>query len=106
MNKNSENFIESLANELGADYILPLDLTKSQGPLELIHLQAELHRLKSSGGRPTDPQWTVKRLVPFTEQNWQKLGQVTEKMKQEGHSISPSQLAALLIEEGLSRLFT
>jgi hypothetical protein len=38
----------------------------SAGPLDLLQLRAEVAaRLKSSGGRPTDPNWDVQRLVPF-----------------------------------------
>ena len=44
------------------------------GPLDLLALREEFNqRLRSSGGRPTDPAWTVTRLVPFKEDNWTRL---------------------------------
>lgn len=104
MNKANENLIQDLANQLGGDKVIPLRNSKSKGPLELLQLREDLERLTSSGGRPTSPEWEIKRLVPFTEDNWEKLKELTKKLQKEGYSGSPSQLAALLIERGLSNM--
>ena len=99
--------VESLAEDLGADRVVSLDVPQSRGPLDLLHLHAEVkRRLRSSGGRPSDPQWTVKRLVPFQEKSWKELEVITEKLEQKGQRVSPAQLAAILIERGLEDLST
>jgi hypothetical protein len=61
-------------------------------------------RIKSSGGRPTDPDWTMTRVVRFHPARWQELEDLAAVLSQEGRSVSPSQLAAMLIERGLADL--
>lgn len=90
---------------LGAGEAIPLASAPSQGPLDLLQLRAELGgRLQSSGGRPSDPEWSIRRLVPFKKNAWEKLELLAEQCRSTGQSVSPSQLAALLIERGLQRL--
>lgn len=100
-----EAFEERVAKALGAERSIPLDGLPSQGPLDLLQLRAELERrLRSSGGRPTDPAWSVRRLIPFKEEGWRELEQLAARCRLGGQSVSPSQLAALLIERGLRDL--
>ncbi|NJL27288.1 MAG: hypothetical protein HC897_05035 [Thermoanaerobaculia bacterium] len=100
-----ETFEERVAKALGADRSIPLAGLPSQGPLDLLQLRAELgRRLRSSGGRPTDPAWSVRRLIPFKEDLWRELEQLAARCRLGGQSVSPSQLAALLIERGLRDL--
>ena len=96
---------EKIAEALGAARVVPLERLPSQGPLDLMELKAEVGaRLRSSGGRPTDPDWDIRRLVPFRSEDWQELERLSELCQQEGQSVSPSQLAALLIERGVDDL--
>ena len=78
----------------------------TQGPLDLVHLRAFVQdRLKSSGGRPTDPDWTLSRQIPFQPERWQELTELAERLSREqDKSVSPGQLAAFFVEEGLSRM--
>jgi len=103
--KPQENFEKRITEALGAQRSFPIDGLPSQGPLDLIQLRDELgHRLRSSGGRPTDPEWTLRRVIPFKEKGWRDLEQLAARCSDEGQTVSPSQLAALLIERGLRDL--
>ncbi|MEM7355830.1 MAG: hypothetical protein AAF657_33750 [Acidobacteriota bacterium] len=105
MTKKQDDFEERVTKGLGAQRSFPLDGLPSQGPLDLLELRAELgHRLKSSGGRPTDPAWSVRRVIPFKKEGWAQLEQLAEHCRDSGQTVSPSQLAALLIERGLKDL--
>lgn len=96
---------EEIATALGANRVVSLERLPSQGPLDLLELRAEVQRrLRSTGGRPTDPDWNVRRLVPFRKEGWQELERLARACEEKGQSVSPSQLAALLIERGLESL--
>jgi hypothetical protein len=58
-------------------------------------------RLKSTGGRPTDPEWNVQRLVPFRDERWRQLEELAKHLSTDERSVSPGQLAAILIERAL-----
>lgn len=57
--------------------------------------------LRSSGGRPTNPNWTMKRQVPFSPETWRDLETRAEICSDKGKRIGPGQLAAFLIEEAV-----
>jgi hypothetical protein len=59
---------------------------------------------KALGGRPTDPNWDIRRLVPFRREGWLELERLAAICERGGQRVSPSQLAALLIERGLESL--
>ena len=62
-------------------------------------------RAPAGGGRPTNPNWTEKRLVPFAPRTLTRLKDLTAKVqKRGGVSVEPMQLAALLLERATERL--
>lgn len=72
---------------------------------DLLQLRAEVAtRLRSSGGRPTDPSWTVQRLVPFGEDRWKQLEKLAKNLSFGGRNVSPGQLAAILLERALNQI--
>lgn len=96
---------DEIAKALGAGRVVSLETLPSQGPLDLLELRAEVQRrLRSTGGRPTDPDWDIRRLVPFRREGWQELEHYARQCEREGQRVSPSQLAAFLIERGLQSL--
>ena len=96
---------DKIAKALGADRVVSLERLPSQGPLDLLESRVEVQRrLRSTGGRPTDPDWNIRRLVPFRREGWQELERLAKMCELEGQRVSPSQLAALLIERGLESL--
>ena len=75
---------EMIATAIGASRSMRLSGSPAQGPLGLLQLRAEVvERLRSSGGRPTDPSWTLKRVVPFRRERWQELEALARKVSTE-----------------------
>ncbi len=94
-----------IAEALGASRVVELDSKNAGGPLDLLALREEVNqRLRSSGGRPTDPAWTLSRQVPFKEDSWNRLQEFASEVGTSGRRVGPAQLAALLIENSLEEL--
>lgn len=92
-----------IAGALGASRIIRIKGRRPRGPLGWIALAQMLQsRLVSRGGRPSDPQWDTKRLVPFRRQTWKRLSAEAEIISARGRRVGPAQLAAILIEECLA----
>lgn len=72
------------------------------GPMGMLALSPMLiGRLVSRGGRPTDPSWTVRRLVPFSHETWDRLTAEARRLSTSKRRLTPAQLAAILIERHL-----
>lgn len=96
MAKSKLDFDE-LARGLGAER--RGQVKASSGYFGATQLAAELaHRLRvpAGGGRPTDPTWTERRIVPLRRGTLERLNTDAARL-----GIEPMQLAALLIEKGL-----
>lgn len=94
-----------IAEALGASRVVELGTRKIGGPLDLLALREEFgRRLRSSGGRPTDPDWTVTRQVPFKDESWARLQSLASEVGATGRRVGPAQVAALLIERSLEEL--
>jgi len=103
MRKNEKDLAASVGQALGASRAVTLPDLPSSGPLDLLQLRAHVvQRLRSSGGRPTDPGWTVQRLVPFREAGWRKLVKLAERLSNNERKVSPGQLAGILIDRALN----
>lgn len=90
---------------LGAASVVDVPEESLASPAALTLLvRAAAERLRSSGGRPTDPDWTLVRQVPFSEENWGRLGMLAHEISAHGRRVAPAQLAAMLVEDGLDRL--
>ena len=62
-------------------------------------------RVPAGGGRPTDPRWTERRLVPLAPRTIERLEAITAKVRtRDGVHVEPMQLAALLLELTTERL--
>ena len=75
----------------------------SGGYFGAMQLLAEIEarfRKPVRGGRPTDPHWTERRLVPLAPRTLKLLEELAVKVRERGDlSIDPMQLAALLLEK-------
>jgi hypothetical protein len=104
MNKPDNEFEEFLSKR--ADVVIPLE---REGPLSVTEVLAtyswfkdRLTALKSSGGRPTNPNWTIKRQIPLTPELWEKLKELASTCaKQGGVRVGPGQLASFLLEDAV-----
>jgi hypothetical protein len=91
-----------IAEALGASRVVEVGTRKISGPLDLLALRDEFgRRLRSTGGRPTDPDWTVTRQVPFKDESWARLQGLASRVGATGRRVGPAQVAALLIENSL-----
>jgi hypothetical protein len=94
-----EDKASKLADRLGADRIGTLSKRPAGIPLGLLQLRDQVQdRLRSSGGRPTDPSWTVSRQVPFKPETWDRLQQAAEELGSSGRRVGAAQVAAVLLE--------
>lgn len=91
-----------LGEALGASRSIPVMTSQLMTPLDVLALREEVaQRIHSTGGRPTDPEWTIQRQVPFRPETWKTLQQMAVDLQASGASASPAQLAALFIEHAV-----
>lgn len=103
--KRKANDRERIAKALGASRVVEVQAISHQGPLGLLSLREEIaHRLQSTGGRPTDPDWTERRCVPFKPEIWKGLFRLAKEMSADGRKVSPAQVAAMLVERELAKV--
>ena len=95
---------DRIAQALGAKRVVAVEKKDSQGPLGLLWLREEIvNRLRSTGGRPTDPSWTERRCIPFDPKTWDSLVHLADQMSTSERKVTPGQVAALLVERELAR---
>lgn len=58
----------------------------------------------SGGGRPTEPSWTERRLLPLAPRTLKRLEEITAKVREHGMNVEPMQLAALPVEKTAEQL--
>ena len=82
-------------------------VTSTGGYFGAMQLLADIEarfRVPSGGGRPTDPDWTERRLLPLAPRTLKKLEEISAKVREHGMNVEPMQLAALLIEKTTEQL--
>ena len=91
-----------LGKALGADRVYALKTKMRQGPLGLLALREEItSRLLSTGGRPTDSTWALRRGIPFKPATWERLTNTAKKMSTRKRKVTAAQLAASLVERAI-----
>ena len=93
--------MDKIAKGLGAERRGKVTSTGGYfGAMQLLaDIEARL-RVPTGGGRPTDPGWTERRLLPLAPRTLKKLEEITAKVREHGGvNLEPMQLAALLIEK-------
>jgi hypothetical protein len=69
------------------------------GAAQLAAEVRERFRVPDGGGRPTDPTWSDKRLVPVAPRTLERLQRIAQRLNEEtGVRVEPMQLAAILLE--------
>jgi hypothetical protein len=75
------------------------------GAMQLLADIEARFRVPAGGGRPTDPRWTERRLVPLAPRTLERLEEITARVREhDGVSVEPMQLAALLLERATELL--
>ena len=98
--------IDRIAKGLGAE---PMGKVRSSGgffgAMQVVSdIKARL-KVPEGGGRPTDPEWTERRVLPLRRRTLERLEKITAKIRgSSGIKIEVMQLAALLVEKDVERL--
>ncbi len=75
------------------------------GAMQLLADVETRFRTPAGGGRPTDPRWTERRLVPLAPQTLERLEEIAARAREHGGvNLEPMQLAALLLEKTTEQL--
>jgi len=74
------------------------------GAMQLVAEIEARFRVPSGGGRPTDPEWTERRLLPLASRTLRKLEELSARVSKHGVKVEPMQLAALLVEKTAEKL--
>lgn len=75
------------------------------GAMQLLADIGARFRVPAGGGRPTDPHWTERRLLPLAPRTLRRLEELTAKVRARGGvNVEPMQLAALLLEKTTEQL--
>ncbi len=104
MTEANKGFGEFLASK--ADVVIGLERAGGLSATEILATRSwfkqRLGRLTSSGGRPTNPQWTIKRQIPLNPQLWERLKEIAGDCADlTGSRVGPGQLAAFLLEDAV-----
>jgi hypothetical protein len=98
--------MNKIARRLGAERKGNVSATGGYfGAMQLLaDIEARL-RVPIGGGRPTDPRWTERRLVPLAPRTLERLEAIAEGVRERsGLNVEPMQLAALLLEKTTEQL--
>src|SRR5258708_28948756 len=74
------------------------------GAMQLLADIEARFRAPSGGGRPTDPAWTERRLLPLAPKTLKRLEEGSAQVREHGITVEPMQLAALLVEKTVQQL--
>ena len=93
--------MDKIAAALGAKRRGKVSATSGYfGAMQLLADIEAQFRVPAGGGRPTDPRWTERRLVPLARRTLERLEAITAKVREhDGVNVEPMQLAALLLEK-------
>jgi hypothetical protein len=74
------------------------------GAMQLVAEVQARFKTPVGGGRGTDPSWTEKRLLPLAPETLHRLEHLAEEITKKGTTISPLQVAALLLEHAIDEV--
>jgi hypothetical protein len=93
--------MDKIAAALGAERRGKVSVTAGYfGAMQLLADIEARFRVPAGGGRPTDPRWTERRLLPLAPRTLAQLEAIAARVRQrEGVNVEPMQLAAMLLEK-------
>jgi hypothetical protein len=100
MDRSSESFLDALR----PDVVIPgLERPGGLNTASILATRdwfnARRRALSSTGGRPTNPKWTIKRQVPFAPETWIVLKALAAEWSDDGPTVAPGQVAGFLLED-------
>src|SRR5947199_7965410 len=98
--------MDQIAEGLGAERRGKVSATGGYfGAMQLLADVEAKFRVPAGGGRPTDPRWTERRLVPLAPGTLERLEEITAKIRSHGAvNLEPMQVAALQLERTTEQL--
>lgn len=98
--------MDKIARALGAERRGKVTATGGYfGAMQLLADIEARFRVPTGGGRPTNPAWTERRLLPLAPRTLKRLEDISAKVREHGGvSVEPMQLAALLLEKTTEQL--
>jgi hypothetical protein len=98
--------MDKIARGLGAERRGKVGATSGYfGAMQLLADIEARFRVPAGGGRPTNPAWTERRLLPLAPRTLKKLEELSAKVREHGGvNVEPMQLAALLLEKTTEQL--
>jgi hypothetical protein len=97
--------MHKIAKALGAERRGKVPSTAGYfGAMQVLADVEACFRVPAGGGRPTNPAWTERRLLPLAPRTLRKLEEISAKVRKHGMNVEPMQLAALLIEKTTEQL--
>lgn len=95
-----------IAEALGASQVVKLP-RRPRGPFDALLLMQTIHRQLQPGrsggrGRPSNPDWTLRRQVPFSEETWSLLHDYAEAFSTTDRRVSPAQVAGAILDQVLT----
>src|SRR5207247_9837055 len=93
--------MDRIAEGLGAERRGKVSATGGYfGAMQLLADVEAKFRVPAGGGRPTDPRWTERRLVPLALETLERLGDSTARVPtHRGRKVAPMQRAAIALEK-------
>ncbi len=106
--KSSKERIEAIAKKIGGKVKAPIEGVV-HGPVGAARLAAIMSaRLQPSQGkrtgRPSNPEWVRREKVPMKDETVAQLQKLAETLSRAGRKVSPMQIAAQLLEQGLEQV--
>jgi Fe-S-cluster formation regulator IscX/YfhJ len=96
---------EAIARALGSATPQEAPLIGPLAPSGLLVLAQRFNRrLRSTGGRRTDPDWTLSRRIPLKASTWESLQRIADVLVAQGQNVAPGQVAAVLLEDQITQL--
>lgn len=97
--------VEEFKEALGGEVVEPeLTRTGALSATEVLATRSWFNlnriRLDSSGGRPTNPRWSLRRQIPLAPETWTSLKQLADQWSV-GQKLGPGQVAAFLLEDAV-----
>jgi hypothetical protein len=95
---------DHLETILQPDILIELGAMVS-GPLDLLQLKDRLDRWRPSrNGGSTSSLPTVEYLIQFKPETWEALNRLAEQLESRGTSVTPAEVATLLVECSLAQI--
>lgn len=97
MSQADRSFADRMSRALGSSRVIDLPGLPSGGPLDLLHLRSMVAALREASE-------AVDCRLRVSAESWRELESLAAELRTEGDEVTPTQLARLLLEQGVAAL--